>query len=111
MKPGENIPLSIYDTFTFYKQSRLTVSLFTSLKNCSFHSEHLIINQNDYLILVEPCIAGQYLDPTTGCQNCPADHWSAADNKLAECTACPSGKGVDSGSGTSESACTWSKLF
>ena len=62
-------------------------------------------------MLVELCVAGQYLNQTTGCENCPADQWSAADNTAATCTECPSGKGVDSGSGISEIACTWSKLI
>ena len=65
----------------------------------------------DHGILVEPCAAGKYLNQTTGCQYCSADHWSIADNKLTTCIACPSGKGVDSGLGISESACTWSKLI
>ena len=70
-----------------------------------------MIYQNNYVILAEPCVAGQYLDQSTGCQSCPANQWSAADNKANTCTQCPSGKGVDSGSGISEAACTWSKLI
>ena len=70
-----------------------------------------MINQNDDLIFVEPCAAGEYLDQTTGCQICPADQWSTAGNQLTTCKMCPSGKGVDPGSGTSESACKWSKLI
>ena len=74
--------------------------------------QSLDFNQYDYWILVEPCAAaGQYLDQSTGCQNCPADHWSAAGNTAATCTACPSGKGVASGSGTQASDCSWSKLI
>ena len=61
--------------------------------------------------MIEPCEAGKYLDEETGCNDCPEDHWSDAGNSLATCTECPAGKGVDSGSGTSESACTWSKLI
>ena len=71
----------------------------------------LAINQSDNGIFAEPCVAGQYLNKRTGCQNCRADQWSAADNKLTTCTRCPSGKGVASGLGTSRSACTWSKLI
>ena len=70
--------------------------------------------QKDYLILViEPCEAGKYANKAEvpGCHDCPEDYWSDAGNSLATCTECPAGKGVDSGSGTSESACTWSKLI
>ena len=66
--------------------------------------------QCEYWILAEPCLAGQSLDQSIGCQNCPEDHWSAAGNTAATCTACPSGKGVASGLGTQASDCTWSKL-
>ena len=62
-------------------------------------------------MLAEPCVAaGQFVNQTTGCQNCSEHHWSAAGNLAATCTACPTGKGVASGSGTKESDCTWSKL-
>ena len=105
--PSIKAPFIVNGTSRFYKLSCITVSLV--LKVGLVLSQAIVIDQNDYSILVEPCKAGQYLDQTTGCQNCPEDQWSAADNKLTTCTACPSGKGVASGSGTSESACTWSK--
>ncbi|XP_063688431.1 major surface-labeled trophozoite antigen 417-like [Bolinopsis microptera] len=57
------------------------------------------------------CIAGQFLDQTNGCTDCPADEWSAAANTATTCTACPTGKEVATGKGTKESDCTWSKLF
>jgi hypothetical protein len=55
----------------------------------------------------EDCVAGESLDQSTGCQPCPADEWSLAANAASTCTACPAGKGVAAGSGTSQSACTW----
>ncbi|KAL5269710.1 hypothetical protein ACHWQZ_G003239 [Mnemiopsis leidyi] len=55
----------------------------------------------------KPCDAGQYLDQTNGCEDCPVDHWSAAGNTESSCTACPTGKGVAVGSGTQESDCVW----
>ena len=72
----------------------------------------LVFNQYDYWIFAEPCAAaGQYLDQSTGCQNCPADQWIAAGNTKATCTTCPSGKGVASGLGTQANDCTWSKFI
>ena len=63
-------------------------------------------------IFSEPCAtAGKYLDPETGCQDCPTDFWSAAGNTQSTCTACPSGKGVEAGAGTQASDCTWSKMI
>ena len=62
------------------------------------------------ITLAEPCAAGQYLDQSTGCQDCSADHWSAVGNTESSCTACPPGKGVAAGSGTQESDCTWSEF-
>ncbi|XP_063692973.1 uncharacterized protein LOC134824899 isoform X2 [Bolinopsis microptera] len=59
------------------------------------------------LRVLEDCVAGQSLDQSTGCQPCPADEWSLAANAASTCTACPAGKGVAAGSGTSQSACTW----
>ena len=61
--------------------------------------------------LAEPCEAGYLLDPTDGCQPCPADEYSAAGNKAATCTKCPEGKGVAGGQGTQDSDCKWSKLM
>ena len=69
----------------------------------------LVDNQNNLYFSADPCAAGQALDPSKGCQNCPADEWSAANNQLTTCTPCPSGKGVAAGSGTSEADCTWSQ--
>ena len=57
----------------------------------------------------EDCSSGQYLDQTTGCKNCLADHWSAG-GQVAQCTQCPADKGVAAGAGTSETDCTWSKF-
>ena len=62
------------------------------------------------ITLTEPCAAGQYLDQSTGCQDCSADHWSAEGNTESSCTACPPGKGVAAGSGTQENDCTWSEF-
>ena len=59
-------------------------------------------------IFTEPCEAGKRLDPSTGCQDCPADHWSAAANIANTCAACPAGKEVGAGLGKQESDCTWS---
>lgn len=53
------------------------------------------------------CLAGQFLDQSTGCQDCPKDHWSAAGNTAASCTACPTGKEVAAGQGKQKSDCTW----
>ena len=61
------------------------------------------------IIFAEPCEAGKRFDSSTGCQDCPADHWSLADNKVDTCTACPEGKGVGAGLGKQESDCTSSK--
>ncbi|XP_063690836.1 very low-density lipoprotein receptor-like [Bolinopsis microptera] len=55
----------------------------------------------------EDCAAGQSLDQFTGCEPCPTDEWSLAGNAASTCTACPAGKEVAAGSGTSQSACTW----
>ena len=60
-------------------------------------------------MLSEQCVAGKWLDPSSGCRDCPADQWSLADNKADTCTACPAGKGVGAGLGKQESDCTWSK--
>ena len=62
-------------------------------------------------MFTEPCEAGKRLDQSTGCQDCPADHWSAAANTANTCTACPAGKEVGVGLGKQESDCTWSKLI
>ena len=59
----------------------------------------------------EPCEAGQRLDQATGCENCPADHWSASGNTAASCTACAAGKEVGAGLGKEAGDCTWSKYF
>ena len=61
-------------------------------------------------VLAEPCDAGKYLDPDTGCQTCDADTYSPANNKLAKCIDCPAGKEVAAGTGTQESDCKWSEL-
>ena len=61
------------------------------------------------IIFAEPCEAGKYLDSSTGCLDCPADHWSGADNKADTCTACQRGKEVGAGLGKQESDCTLSK--
>ena len=75
---------------------------------------HFPFSGNSMSDYYRPCplctAAGQYVHPETGCQNCPADHWSVAGNTATTCTACPSGKGVASGSGTQESDCSWSKF-
>ena len=60
-------------------------------------------------LITEPCEAGQRLDQTTGCENCPADHWSASGNTAASCTACAAGKEVGAGLGKVAGDCTWSK--
>ena len=60
-------------------------------------------------MLAEPCDAGKYLDQSLGCQPCDADTYSPANNKQAECTDCPVGKGVAAGTGTQESDCEWSE--
>ena len=54
------------------------------------------------------CGAGQRLDYTTGtgCEDCPADHWSGPGK--ASCTACTVGKGVATGQGKQASDCLWS---
>ena len=59
------------------------------------------------------CGAGQRLDYTTatGCEECPADHWSGPENTAASCTACTAGKGVDAGHGKQASDCSWSKCI
>ena len=62
-------------------------------------------------IMFSECAAGRMRHSTDGCQDCPADHWSLADNKEETCTACPEGKGVGAGMGKQESDCTWSKYF
>ena len=64
-------------------------------------------SKQDYF--TEPCEAGKRLDSSTGCQDCPADHWSLADNQEETCTACPAGKGVGAGLGKQDTDCTWSK--
>ena len=58
----------------------------------------------------EACSQGQYLDQAAGCKNCPVDEWSNGGS-VGNCQSCPANKGVASGAGTSEAACTWSKLF
>ena len=62
------------------------------------------------IFLAEPCKAGQFLNPSTGCQSCPEDNYSAAGNEAAVCTKCPEGKGVASGEGTQESDCKLSEF-
>ena len=57
----------------------------------------------------EPCAAGQFLDQSNGCVNCPEDEWSVAENTNPSCTACPQGKGVAAGQGKIEDDCTWSE--
>ena len=61
------------------------------------------------ITFAEPCEAGKRFDSSTGCQDCPADRWSEADNKADACNACPEGKKVGAGLGKQESDCTWSK--
>ena len=56
----------------------------------------------------EPCLAGQYLDQQTGCQDCPTDQWSAGGT-TSSCSNCPIGQSVEAGLGTSEEECVWSK--
>ena len=56
----------------------------------------------------ESCNEGQYLDPTTGCQDCSENEWSAGGT-IDTCTRCPDGKEVAAGAGGSEADCTWSK--
>ncbi|XP_063683794.1 major surface-labeled trophozoite antigen 417-like isoform X4 [Bolinopsis microptera] len=55
----------------------------------------------------KPCEAGQHLDQTNGCENCPPDHWSAAGNEATTCTACAAEKGVGAGLGKQAGDCTW----
>jgi len=54
-----------------------------------------------------PCEAGQLLDQSKGCQNCPANHYSTAGNTAASCSACPAQKEVGAGLGKQESDCKW----
>jgi len=56
------------------------------------------------------CGAGQRLNYTTGtgCEDCPADHWSGPGNTAASCAACTAGKGVAAGQGKQASDCLWS---
>ena len=60
-------------------------------------------------MLAEPCEAGQLLDKSDGCQNCPANHYSTAGNTASSCTACSPQKVVGAGLGKQESDCTWSE--
>ena len=63
------------------------------------------------IIFAESCEAGKRFDSGTGCQDCPADHWSLAGNKEETCTACPEGKGVGAGLGKQESDCSFSTYY
>ena len=63
------------------------------------------------ILFSDLCEAGKYLDQAEGCKNCSANHWSAAGNTEASCTACPTGKEVAAGQGKQESDCSWSEWF
>ena len=67
-----------------------------------------IVLRGRIISISEPCSAGQYLDPQSGCQDCPADQWSTG-GIATSCSNCPDGKGVEAGLGSSEEDCVWSK--
>ena len=71
----------------------------------------VISSANVLNIFAESCDAGKFFDPTDGCQPCPVHTYSPADNKLAECTPCPKGKGVAAGLGAGRDACEWSEFI
>ena len=72
----------------------LFISVFESLDNIR------VVNPS----ISESCANGKYLDPATGCEECPSNHWSSGGT-VSACTPCPAGEEVLAGMGTKEDDC------